>query len=170
MWVENHARHCVFCRLTTYELCLLPKVGFPGEGPKERRETHELHDGRRSDVSPRRVLDKTFLPHIRVQRFFRRPRSWAPKCRNKGRSRADYPPMRIVHFSGEALSYGAEEKKREGITVRVVSPAKTLADCFRYRNKIGLEVALEVLRDCYRQRKATMDDLFVAAKVCRRLV
>ena len=88
----------------------------------------------------------------------------------KDRSRADYPPTRIVHFSGEALSYGGEEKKREGITVRVVSPAKTVADCFKYRNKIGLEVALEALRDCDRQRKATMDDLFVAAKVCRRLV
>lgn len=44
---------------------------------------------------------------------------------------------------------------------------KTVADCFKYRNKIGLEVALEALRDCYRQRKATMDELFMAAKVCR---
>jgi predicted transcriptional regulator of viral defense system len=58
-------------------------------------------------------------------------------------------------------------KKREGITVRVFDPAKTVADCFKYRNKIGLEVALEALRDCYRLRKATMDELFMAAKVCR---
>ena len=83
------------------------------------------------------------------------------------RPRADYPPMRVVHFSGESLSYGVEEKKLEAITVRVFGPAKTVADCFKYRNKIGLEVALEALRDCYRQQKATMDELFRAAKVCR---
>jgi hypothetical protein len=83
------------------------------------------------------------------------------------RPRADYPPLRIVHFSSEALSYGIEEKKLEGIAVRVFGPAKTVADCFKYRNKIGLEVALEALRDCYRQRKATRDELFLAAKVCR---
>ena len=76
-------------------------------------------------------------------------------------------PMRIVHFSGKALSYGVEDKKLEGVTVRVFGPAKTVADCFKYRNKIGLEVALEALRDCYRQGKATMDELFMAAKICR---
>ena len=55
----------------------------------------------------------------------------------------------------------------EGVPVRVFDPAKTVADCFKYRNKIGLDVALESLRDCYRQRKATMDELWKAAKVCR---
>ena len=83
------------------------------------------------------------------------------------RPRADYPAMRIVHFSGKAFSYGVEDNKLEGVTVRVFGPAKTIADCFKYRNKIGLEVALEALRDCYRQRKATMDELFTAAKICR---
>lgn len=83
------------------------------------------------------------------------------------RPRTDYPPMRVVHFSGKALTYGVQEKKLEGVNVRVFGPAKTVADCFKYRNKIGLEVALEALRDCYRQRKATMDELYLAAKVCR---
>lgn len=83
------------------------------------------------------------------------------------RPRADSPVMRVVHFSGKALSYDVEEKKLEGVAVRVFGPAKTVADCFKYRNKIGLDVALEALRDCYRQRKATMDELFMAAKVCR---
>jgi len=83
------------------------------------------------------------------------------------RPRADYPPMRIVHFSGEALSYGVKEKKLEGTIVRVFDPAKTVADCFKFRNKIGLDVALEALRDCYRQKKATTDELFIAARVCR---
>jgi predicted transcriptional regulator of viral defense system len=87
---------------------------------------------------------------------------------HKARSpRADYPPMRIVYFSGEALSYGVKEKKLEGMIVRVFDPAKTVADCFKFRNKIGLDVALEALRDCYRRKKATMDELFMAARVCR---
>jgi predicted transcriptional regulator of viral defense system len=83
------------------------------------------------------------------------------------RPRADHPPMRIAHFSGQALSYGVEENRLEGVTVRFFGPAKTVADCFKYRNKIGLDVAREALRDCYRRRKATMDELFAAAKVCR---
>jgi predicted transcriptional regulator of viral defense system len=91
---------------------------------------------------------------------------WLAIAHKARRPRADYPPMRIVHFSGESLSYGVEEKKVEGITVRVFGPAKTVADCFKYRNKIGLEVALEALRD-YWQRKAAMDELFTAAKICR---
>jgi hypothetical protein len=72
-----------------------------------------------------------------------------------------------VHFSGQALSYGVEENKLEGVSVRVFGPAKTVADCFKCRNKIGLEVPHEAPRDCYRQRKATRDELFMAAQVCR---
>jgi len=83
------------------------------------------------------------------------------------RPRPDYPPLRIVHFSGEALSYGVKENKLEGMIVRIFDPAKTVADCFKFRNKIGLDVALEALRDCYRRKKATMDELFMAARVCR---
>jgi predicted transcriptional regulator of viral defense system len=92
---------------------------------------------------------------------------WMAIAHKARRPRADYPPMRIVHFSGEALSYGVREKKLEGAIVRVFDPAKTVADCFKFRHKIGLDLALEALRDCYRQRKATMDELFIAARVCR---
>ena len=76
-------------------------------------------------------------------------------------------PIRIVRFSGKALSSGIEEHKVEGVAVRVYSPAKTVADCFKFRNKIGLDVALEALRDCYRSRKCTMDDLWKYGKICR---
>ena len=79
----------------------------------------------------------------------------------------DYPPLRIVRFSGGALSFGVVTHKVEGVQARVYSPAKTVADCFKYRNKIGLDVAIEALRDCLQQRKATMDELWEAAKVCR---
>ncbi len=92
---------------------------------------------------------------------------WMAISHKARRPRADYPPLRIVHFSGKPLSYRVQQKKLEGVPVRVFGPAKTVADCFKFRNKIGLEVALEALRDCYRQRKATMDELFLAAKMCR---
>jgi predicted transcriptional regulator of viral defense system len=78
-----------------------------------------------------------------------------------------YPPMRFVRFSGEAWAYGVEEHPVEGVPVRVYGPAKTVADCFKYRNKIGLDVALEALRDTWRQRRASMDELWRAAGVCR---
>jgi len=76
-------------------------------------------------------------------------------------------PLRIVRFSGEALYAGIEEHDAEGVPVRVYNPAKTVADCFKYRNKIGLDVALEALRDTWRKRRATMDELFHFARVCR---
>jgi hypothetical protein len=88
-------------------------------------------------------------------------------CEKARRPRVDYPPLRIARFSGPSLDYGVTTKKVEGVAVRVFNPAKTVADCFKYRKKIGLDVALEVLRDCYRRRKATMDELWKAAKVCR---
>ena len=78
-----------------------------------------------------------------------------------------YPPLRIVRFSGEARSFGIEQRKIEGVTLSVYSAAKTVADCFKYRNKIGLDVAIEALKDCRRSRKATIDQLWKAAKVCR---
>ena len=80
---------------------------------------------------------------------------------------ADYPPLRIVRFSGKAFSDRVQERKIEGVHVRFYDPAKTVADCFKFRNKIGLDVALEALRDCWRKKLATMDDLWNAAKTCR---
>jgi predicted transcriptional regulator of viral defense system len=76
-------------------------------------------------------------------------------------------PIRIVRFSGRALTSGVEQHRIEGVPVRVYSPAKTIVDCFKYRNKIGLDVALEALRDCYRSRKCSMDELWKYAKICR---
>ncbi|MCL5959945.1 MAG: type IV toxin-antitoxin system AbiEi family antitoxin domain-containing protein [Chloroflexi bacterium] len=83
------------------------------------------------------------------------------------RPREDGVHLRIVRFSGEALSAGIDERLVDGVTVRVYSPAKTVADCFKYRNKIGLEVALEALRECWRGRRCTMDELWHYARVCR---
>lgn len=76
-------------------------------------------------------------------------------------------PLRVVHFSGPALTEGVEEHVIEGVRVHVYCPAKTVADCFKYRNKIGLDVALEALRETWRERRATMDELWRYAEVCR---
>lgn len=83
------------------------------------------------------------------------------------RPKEEILPLRIVRFSGEALTAGVEEHEVEGVSVKVYSPAKTVADCFKYRNKIGLDVALEALRDCWRKRLATADELWRYAEVCR---
>jgi len=76
-------------------------------------------------------------------------------------------PLRIVRFSKRALSSGVEKHKIEGVTVRVYKPAKTVADCFKYRNKIGLDVAIEALKDCRDQKKCSQDELWTYAKACR---
>ena len=76
-------------------------------------------------------------------------------------------PLRIVRFSGKALTAGVETHSIEGVKVRVYNPAKTVADCFKYRNKIGLDVAIEALRDCWRKKAATSDEIWHYAKVCR---
>lgn len=76
-------------------------------------------------------------------------------------------PLRFVRFSGKALTQGIEVHEIEGVKVRVTNPAKTVADCFKYRNKVGHDVALEALRDAWRQKKASMDALWHYATVCR---
>jgi predicted transcriptional regulator of viral defense system len=78
-----------------------------------------------------------------------------------------YPPLHVVRFTGEALTAGAETHRIEGQPVRVYNLPKTIADCFKYRNKIGLEVALEALREAWRARRFTMDELDRYAALCR---
>lgn len=86
-------------------------------------------------------------------------KAWLPQVR--------YPAMKFVRFSGSALHNGIEEHKVEGVQVRVYNPAKTVADCFKYRNKIGIDIAIEALRDCRRQRKCTVDQLWHYGNICR---
>ena len=78
-----------------------------------------------------------------------------------------YPPLRVVRYTGAALTEGAESHQVEGREVRVYNVAKTLADCFKYRNKIGLDVALEALREAWRGRRFKMDELDRYAAICR---
>ncbi|MBF0273571.1 MAG: AbiEi antitoxin N-terminal domain-containing protein [Magnetococcales bacterium] len=87
---------------------------------------------------------------------------------NKARApRMAYPPLRIVRFSGDALTEGVQEHLVDCVPVRMTSVAKTVADCFKYRNKIGLDVALEALQASWKKKRFTMDELWHAAAVCR---
>ena len=87
--------------------------------------------------------------------------------RGAGPPRLEHPPLRIFWFQGAAFAEGVEEHVVDGIPVRIYSPEKTLADCFKYRNKIGLDVALEALK-LYRQRKRfKVDELMHFARICR---
>lgn len=81
--------------------------------------------------------------------------------------RLDQPALRVVRMSGPALSEGVEPVDIDGVQVPVFNAAKTVADCFKFRNKIGLDVALEALRDGWAQRKLTMDALWHYAAVNR---
>lgn len=92
---------------------------------------------------------------------------WLALERGSARPRLDYPPLRVVWSSGQAFREGIEIHRIDGVAVRIYCPAKTVADCFRYRNKVGLDVAMEALRDCLRDRKATVDELTAFARVCR---
>jgi predicted transcriptional regulator of viral defense system len=75
--------------------------------------------------------------------------------------------VRIVRFSGQMLTYGVVTRPMQGVNVSITNPARTVVDCFRYRNKIGLDVALEALSDAVRSRKASVAEIDRAAEVCR---
>jgi predicted transcriptional regulator of viral defense system len=81
--------------------------------------------------------------------------------------RLGHPPLRIFWFSGQALTLGIDSHKIDGVSVHIYSPEKTIADCFKYRNKIGLDTAIEALK-LYREKKRfKADDLMKFARVCR---
>ncbi len=92
---------------------------------------------------------------------------WIAIDRKARKPRLESLPVRIVRFSGAALRYGIIEKTLEGVPVRITSPARTVVDCFRYRYKVGLDVATEALRDALGWRRTTVAEICRAAEVCR---
>jgi len=92
---------------------------------------------------------------------------WVAIDYNAHRPQIDNPQTRLCRFSGEAFTAGAEVHTIDGVSVKIYSPAKTVADCFKFRNKVGLDVALEALKDVIQNRKCTMDQLVEYARVCR---
>jgi predicted transcriptional regulator of viral defense system len=92
---------------------------------------------------------------------------WLAIDRHAAIPRIDVAPVRLVRVSAAALSAGIEQHQIEGVTVRVTSPARTVVDCFKFRNKIGVDVAVEALRDYRRLRKGSVDDLWRLADQLR---
>jgi len=81
--------------------------------------------------------------------------------------RLDYPPIRTYRFTGEAFTAGVDTHDLDGVSVRIYSPEKTLADCFKFRNKVGLDTVVEAIRFYRERRSIKVDDLMRYATICR---
>jgi len=95
------------------------------------------------------------------------PEVWIALSEKARRPRLEYPRLRVARFAGPALTQGIETHRIEGVRVRIYSAAKTVADCFKYRNKIGIDVAVEALKDFSRRYRGCADDLARFARICR---
>lgn len=92
--------------------------------------------------------------HIALERTQRNPK-------------LDYPPLRIYRFSGKSLTEGIDKHTIDGLSFQVYNPAKTIADCFKFRNKIGKDVAIEALHNAIQSKKASIRDILYYADICR---
>jgi predicted transcriptional regulator of viral defense system len=92
---------------------------------------------------------------------------WIALPRGSNSSKISYPPIKLILYSGESYTEGIEIHQCEQVPIKVYCIAKTIADCFKHRNKIGLDVALEALRDARSKKKATTEELWRYAKICR---
>ena len=92
---------------------------------------------------------------------------WMALDRRAAAPRDPAVQVRIMRFSGSSLTAGIEAHELEGVRVRIYSAAKTVVDCFRYRNLVGVDVAIEALRDCLEQRKGAPDEIWELAERCR---
>jgi predicted transcriptional regulator of viral defense system len=92
---------------------------------------------------------------------------WIALPRGSHTPRIDYPPLKMVQYATQSFQAGIEIHAREGTEIRVYSAAKTVADCFKHRQRVGLDVALEALRDAWTQRKASADELWHFASLNR---
>ena len=92
---------------------------------------------------------------------------WIAIDRKAWKPRLPGLPVRIVRFSRPMLTYAIQRREALGVHIRITSPARTVVDCFRYRRKTGLDVAIEALRDAVGSRKATIAEIDRVARVCR---
>ena len=92
---------------------------------------------------------------------------WIAMPQGSHAPKMDYPPMKMVQFSGDAYTQGIELVNADQVKLRVYCAAKTIADCFKHRNKIGLDVAIEALKEALAANKTTANDLWRFAKICR---
>jgi predicted transcriptional regulator of viral defense system len=81
--------------------------------------------------------------------------------------RLDHPPIKTYRFTGEAFTEGVEAHELDGVSVRIYSPEKTLADCFKFRNQVGLDTVMEAVRFYRERRSIKVNDLMRYAGICR---
>jgi predicted transcriptional regulator of viral defense system len=92
---------------------------------------------------------------------------WLALEKGSAQPHLSYPPISVVRLSGASFSEGIDVHVIEGVAVRIYNPAKTAADCFKFRNRLGLEAAIEAVRECFHNKKATSDEIYHYAKICR---
>lgn len=92
---------------------------------------------------------------------------WLAMPRGSHAPRMDYPPIRMVQYSAQSYSQGIEVFERDQVLLRVYSVAKTVVDCFKHRSAIGLDVTLEALKEARSRQRASADELWRFAKICR---
>ncbi len=92
---------------------------------------------------------------------------WIALPKGSHAPKLDYPAIKMIQYTGDAYTQGVEVHRRDKADLRVYSAAKTIADCFKHRNRIGLDVVLEALREARNKKKAGADDLWRYAKICR---
>lgn len=92
---------------------------------------------------------------------------WLAVDRRAGTPRVDLAPLRLVRLSGAALTSGVEDRKIENVPIRITSPARTVVDCFKFRNSIGIDIAIEALKEYRRLRKGTADEIWRQAERLR---
>lgn len=135
---------------------------LPGAAPSVHQSLIEL--GKRAPKAVICLLSALQFHELGTQAPFE---VWIALPAGTHAPRMAYPPLRVIRFSGEAYSAGIEVVHRDGMPIRVYSVAKTLTDCFKLRNKVGLDVALEALREAWKARRVTLDQLWRYAKINR---
>lgn len=92
---------------------------------------------------------------------------WIAMDRRHRKPAVDWPRVRVFRFGGEALTAGVEFHTLDGVRVKIYSVAKTVADLFKYRNKVGVDVAIEALKEAWREDQVGIDELIRFARICR---
>jgi len=160
-----------------------------GIHPEHLRRLHQQGVMERASRGVYRLVDAEYTEHLSLAEVAKRvphsvvcllsallfhgigtqlpPEVWLAVDRRAACPISMNPRLRVVRLSNEAFSEGIEKRRIDGVMVQVYCPAKTVVDCFKFRHKVGLDVALEALREGWRSRKMTMKDLVRFSKVCR---
>jgi len=162
----EHGIHPEFARrLVGKEMLIRSSRGIYSLAGSEITEHHSFAIiGKRT---PKGVICLTSALHFHSIGTQLPRRIWLALEKGSAQPCFDYPPLSVVRFSGPSFTEGIEEHRIEGIKIRIYNPAKSVADCFKFRNRIGLDVALEAAREALNGRRASSDQIYHYAKICR---